>query len=200
MEWRLILLAERTNLSSLTLGVRREHYPINRIEQAYPPPNLQYASGWNPTEFINVLGISSVSHLVIDRWGSKIDPAIHVCSRLALKIPSLKSLRIRMDRICPKIFRFPQGDSTRIESIVINLSLQGARRHFRTFPVHCKGRRRALALYDEMVKDGTEIVRQISSLKMFKVMCYKRPHGRRTVMDCMTGIETTISGRNDWSQ
>lgn len=135
-------------------------------------------------------------------YGSEMNSAIHICPQLALQIPSLRSVRLRMCRICPQIFEFRQGDSAmplQIESIIINLSLQDVDRFSAGFSHHCNEPRRALSLYSEMIATGTEIAKQTPSLKVFKILCHKHPTSDTMTMNCITGIRTILAGAAwDW--
>ncbi|KAJ5529142.1 hypothetical protein N7527_002535 [Penicillium freii] len=189
-------LVEGNHLASFTLHVRSQFDSENPLA-----PRQQYISTWNPTRFLNVLGTSKLSHLVIDTYGSEMSSAIHICPHLALQIPSLRSVRVRMCRICPQILEFPQGDSaipSQIESLLINLSLQDVDRFSAGFSHHCTEPRRALDLYNEMITTGTEIANKTPSLKVFKILCHKHPSSNTMTMNCITGVKTILAGAWDW--
>ncbi|KAJ5952248.1 uncharacterized protein N7479_010661 [Penicillium vulpinum] len=189
----LISLFERNDhLASFTLRVCKQ-FEISLVPRQHP------LSTWNPIRFLNALGTSKLSHLVVDTYGSQLSRAIHICPQLALRIPSLRSLRIRMYRICPKILELPQGDSpSQIESIIINLSHQHVYRVSAMYSSHCTERRGGLGLYNDMIIKGTEIAKQTPSLKVLEVMCHMYPCWDMTTMNCITGIETIIAGARDW--
>lgn len=188
-------LIERNNhLASFTFRVRSEFDPII--------PLTRYASG-DPTRFLSVLGTSNLSHLVIDTFGSEMRGAMHLCPQLAHQIPSLKSVRLRMRRICRRILEFPQSDSvmpSQIESLVINLSIPNVYGFTDGFSCHCTELRLQSELHNEMITTGTEIVKQTPRLKVFKIVSYghRFPLRETVVMNCITGIKTIIPGRWRW--
>ncbi|KXG47474.1 uncharacterized protein PGRI_013440 [Penicillium griseofulvum] len=190
-------LVERSNhLASLTLHVRSQFDLDNPLA-----PRQQYISTWDPTQFLTVLGTSNLSHLVIDTYGSEMSNAVHICPLLALQMPSLKSVRLRLCRICPQILEFPRGDSaipSQIESLIINLSLQNVDRFSAGFSHHCTEPRRALDLYKEMTTTGIEIAKQNPSLKVFKILCHRHPYSDTMTMNCITGVKTILDGTWDW--
>ncbi|KAJ5356302.1 hypothetical protein N7517_010911 [Penicillium concentricum] len=185
----LISVTEKSDhLTSFTLLVRRNYNPR---------PRPHYASTWNPTPFFNVLGASKISHLVIDTWGSNMTSSVHICPRLALQLPSLKSLCLRMYSICTEVLEFPRGDSatpSRIESIIINLSPQDSQRMSKKDPEYCNGRR---LLYHAMASEGTKIAKQMPSLKVFRILRQCHAIASMDCTNCITGIETTIAGTGD---
>ncbi|CAP95545.1 hypothetical protein PCH_Pc21g06480 [Penicillium rubens Wisconsin 54-1255] len=188
-------LIERNNhLASFTFRVRSEFAPII--------PLTRYAS-WDPTRFLSVLDTSNLSHLVIDTFGSEMINAMHLCPQLAHQIPSLKSVRLRMRRICRRILEFPQSDSvmpSQIESLVINLSIPNFYGFTDGFSCHCTELRLQSELHNEMITTGTEIVKQTPRLKVFKIVSYghRFPLLETVVMNCITGIKTIIPGRWRW--
>ncbi|OQE94262.1 hypothetical protein PENNAL_c0004G09995 [Penicillium nalgiovense] len=194
----LTLLVERNNrLASFTLRVRSEFDPASPLT-----PRQRYSS-WDPTRFLSILGTSNLSHLVIDTFGSELSSAIHLCPQLALQIPSLKSVRLRMRRICRQILEFPQGDNvirSQLESLVINLSVPSVDQFFARFSRHCTEPGLSSELYDEMITTGTEIARQTPRLKVFKIVCYRHRIvcSDTVVMNCITGIKTMIPGSWAW--
>ena len=191
------LVKQSNHLTSFTLRVRSHFDPVNPLI-----PRQQYISSWDPTQFLSVLGSSNLTHLVIDTYGSEMNSSIHICPLLALQIPSLRSVRLRMCRICPQILEFSRGDSAmllQIESLIINLSLQDVDRFSAGFSHHCTEPRRALDLYNEMITTGTGIAKQPPSLKVFKILCHKHPFPDTMTMNCITGIRTILAGADwDW--
>ncbi|CAG8909255.1 unnamed protein product [Penicillium egyptiacum] len=107
-----------------------------------------------------------------------------------------------MCRICPQILEFSPDDSTmpsRLESLIINLSLQDVDRFSAGFSNHCTEPRSSLDLYNEMITTGTEIAKQTPSLKVFKILWHRHPYSDTMTMNCITGIKTILSGTWDWS-
>ncbi|KAJ5782940.1 hypothetical protein N7457_004714 [Penicillium paradoxum] len=184
-------------LRSFTLRARSHFDPAHPLA-----PRKQYITKWNPTEFFNMLGTSKLSHLVIDTYGSEMSGAVHICPRLGLQIPALRSVRLRMRSICPHIFGFSQGDSAlpgNIECIIINLSLKDTDRFSTAFSHHCTEPRSAWNLYDEMITVGTEVAKKTPSLKVCKILCHKHPWPDMMTMDCITGAKTVLVGDTwDW--
>lgn len=100
---------------------------------------------WSPARLLDDLWVSKVSEIEIDTSGSEFKNEIHVCPWLALKIPHLRSVRLRMHRIWPQIFETEhkdRGSSSKTENIIINLSLKETDRFSTGFSHHCTESRR----------------------------------------------------------
>lgn len=103
---------------------------------------------------------------------------IHVCPQLALKIPHLRSVRLRMYSICRQIFDLKDCDpSSKIESIIIDLSLRETDPFSTGFSYHCTKSRRAWELYNDMVHAAEEFANRMlnPSLKVLRTLCHKHP-------------------------
>ena len=93
---------------------------------------------------------------------------IHVCPKLALKIPRLQYVRLRMLRICPEIFDLQYQDSARpskIKNIIIKVSFNEMDRFTAGFSTHCTESKGERVLYNDMVRTATEMANHTQSLK-----------------------------------
>lgn len=129
-----ILMLQYCRLSSFSFRAHSEYTgePL--------APRTNYLSKWSPTRFLNAPWLSKLSELEIDTCGSEFKSGIHVCLQLALKIPHLRCVRLRMLRICPQIFDLQHQDgarSSKIESIIIKVSYKKMDRFTAGFSSHC---------------------------------------------------------------
>lgn len=114
-----ILMLQYCRLSSFSFRAHSEHAGVPLV------PRTNYLSKWSPNGFLDAFWLSKLSELEIDTCGSEFKTGIHVCPQLALKIPRLQYVRLRMLRICPEIFDLQHQDvarSSKIKSIIIKVS------------------------------------------------------------------------------
>lgn len=185
-----------SRLVSFTLLVRTQFDPAQPMA-----PHNDYLSLWSPARFLDAFGVCKLSELVLDTCGSEFKDGVHVCPQLALKIPTLRTVRLRMRRICPQVLNLQQRDCalpTRIESIIINLSLKEADRFSAGYSRHCTESRRALELYDGMVAAAIDTAKQTSSLKVLRVLSHKHPSLEMVAKDCLAGAKVILSDEGDW--
>lgn len=152
-----LLMCRCCHLTSFTLRAHGQFDPA----QPLAPRHHHYLSMWSPARLLDALWASKLLELEIDTCGSELKNEIHVCPQLALKIPSLRSVRLRMHKICPQIFDLQHEEgarSSKIESIIINLSLKETDCLSAGYRSHCTGSRRAWALFDDMVMTANEML------------------------------------------
>jgi hypothetical protein len=158
-------------------------------------PRDDYLSLWSPTKLVDVFQATTLSHLVIDTCGSEVKG--HICPGIALSIPSLRSVRLRMQRICPRILTFRAAAVTqdghsntlplskaeqqdpiplaKIQSIIINTSLKESDQFSWGYSQHCTESKRGWDLFDDMVTAAIETAEQFPSLKVMRILCHKHP-------------------------
>lgn len=206
------LLPRCTRLGSFSLRLKSQFDPSNPLL-----PREHYLSLWSPTKLVDAFQATNLSHLVIDTCGSEIKG--HICPRIALAIPSLRSVRLRMQKVCPRILgimgaedkpsntldqsKAEQRDSApvaKVERIIINLCLKEADRFFAEYSRHCTKPTRGWDLYDEMVTAATETAKQFTTLKVMRILCHKHPLLKIITKDCIYGSKMVISddGDEDW--
>lgn len=159
-----------------------------------------YLVAWSPVDFLDGHWVSKFTELEIDTCGSGFKSKVHVCPQLALKIPYLRSVRLRIHKICPRIFdALQQNDgatSSRIESIIVNLSLKETDCFPAGFSSHCTQPKRVWELYDDIVVTATEIGKQNPSFKVLRILCHKHPSLQIVARDCIAGTKMVLCDQN----
>lgn len=144
---------------------------------------------------LKVLPFSILSDLTIDTSGSEIQDKEHLCSQIALRIPSLRSLQLRMRCICPHVLEFDK--SSKIESMIINLSLKEDHLLNAGFSLHCTEAISAYDLNDKMVTAATEIATGLSNIRMLRILCHKHPGLEMVTTDCINGSQMLLADMDD---
>ncbi|KAJ6049542.1 hypothetical protein N7444_006258 [Penicillium canescens] len=159
-------------------------------------PHTNYLETWSPTKLLDTLQCSKISELVIDTCGSEVKGGVHICPHLALNISSLRSIRLRMRSICPQVFDL-QHDS-KIESILINLSLMEPDRLHAGFSRHCTETNPAYQLCEDMVAAATKVAKSQPSMKILRILCHRHPYLEIVSRDCINGTEMILSIDDGW--
>ena len=193
-----VLLLRCAGLNNFTFQAHSHFDPRDPLA-----PRQEYLSTWSPAGLIDNLPTSKLTELVIDTCGSEIADNIHVCPHAVRQIPRLRSVRIRMRRICPEILDIDQTTedptkSSNIESLIFNLSLIEPDRLSAGFSHHCTEGRRGWELFDDMVTAGSEAAKRLPSIKVLRVLCHKHPSQEIVVRDCITGTKTILPGEGEW--
>lgn len=161
-------------------------------------PSTNYLGLWSPESLLNMLQFSILSDLTIDTCGSDFNTGVHVCPQIALKLPSLRSIRLRMRRICPLVFELKQN--SKIHSVIINLSLKENDRFHAQFTRHCTESYTPYELNDSMVMAATKMAKSLTSITMLRILCHKHPYLEMVTTDCINGSQMVLSddGKWDW--
>lgn len=160
---------------------------------------------WSPKSLSKNLPLSKVSDLVLDTCGSELygehSWRRHNCVYLARCIPSLRSVRIRMGVICPRIFEFPSETTvdSRLERLVVNIYLkeQDLEEAAENYSTHCIYRRR-VHLYSEMITAATTAAVNFPRIEEMSIISRKADDSDFMSHDCITGEEMAFSKLEDW--
>ncbi|OJJ56947.1 hypothetical protein ASPSYDRAFT_133947 [Aspergillus sydowii CBS 593.65] len=186
-----------TQLKSFTL---RTHTPYDGARLLNP--RYRCLPKWPPAGLVDSLAVSNIEHLVFDTRDSRFMGGMHVCPCLARKIPLLRSLRLRMRRICPRVLdmlRTGTGTSTsRIESIIINISLVEPGHTYGRFSRHCTKVMSTYGLFNEMIRVASETVKQTPSIRQMRILRHKNPTTSVLAHDCVTGHKVVLLGDGQW--
>lgn len=160
-------------------------------------PAINYLESWSPTRLFDTLDLSTVSDLVIDTCGSRFQSGVHICPRV-LKIPSLRSIRLRMQHVCPREIELVSNSN--MESIIINISLIEPDRFHAGFSRHCTESMTAYDLYEEMVVAATKFADSHPDIKTLRILSHKHPYSETVTTDCIKGTKMILSDENEnWS-
>ncbi|KAJ5580198.1 uncharacterized protein N7459_006183 [Penicillium hispanicum] len=159
-------------------------------------PYTDYLGQEFSMKFLEILPFSLLSDLTIDTSGSEITAREHLCPQIAAKIPSLRSLRLRMRCICPRVLEFDHN--SKIESIIVNLSLKESYLLNAGFSHHCTEPKSAYDLNDAMVTAATNTAASLPSVKMLRILCHKHPYLDMVTTDCINGSQMVLSDDREW--
>lgn len=185
------LIRDCHSLTSFTLRARSQFDPAEP-----PAPRHDYLFMWSPARLRDDLQVSKISDLEIDTCGSEFKNETHVCPQLARLIPHLRNGRLRMYKICPRIFDWKgYGPSPpKAETFIVNISLIKRNRFSAGFSHHCTESKNSWALYSDMVHTAEELAKQLldsSNLKVLRILCHKHPWLEAMAKDCITGTKST---------
>ncbi|OJJ03338.1 hypothetical protein ASPVEDRAFT_731859 [Aspergillus versicolor CBS 583.65] len=167
-------------------------------------PRYRCLPKWSPIALVDSLAVSSLEHLVLDTRDLRFKGGKHVCPCVARKMPSLRSLRLRMRRICPRVLDMQQThpssitSTSRIESIIINLSLVEPGHTYGRFSRHCTRVMSTYGLFNEMIRVASEMAKQTPSLRQVRILRHKNPTASVLAHDCVTGNRTVLLGDQQW--
>ncbi|KAJ5715867.1 uncharacterized protein N7483_013048 [Penicillium malachiteum] len=153
-----------------------------------------YLGPWPLMNLVDILPFYILSDLTIDTMGSGVKTGEHICPRIASRIPSLRSIKLRMRCICLQVLEFDHH--SKIEKIIINLSLKENNLLEAGFSHHCTEQIHAYDLNDAMVAAATNIATKIPSIKMLRIMSHTHPGFETVTTDCINGSRMILSG--DW--
>ncbi|SMY24393.1 unnamed protein product [Zymoseptoria tritici ST99CH_1A5] len=87
-------------------------------------PQRDYLHGFTMSILMGNLPLmQNLDTFTLDTFGTNFTSTAHMCDELALVIPHIKTVRLRMKWICPKIFSLqkPQSKPTKLEHLTIKL-------------------------------------------------------------------------------
>lgn len=155
--------AQFTCLKALTLRIKRPERPDGLHCD-------DFMMDWSPVSLLNNLPWHTLKVLELGTYESYVDTSDHFCPLLALRIPSLKSVQMRMRLTCPEVFNFQDTDITRpsIEKMIIHMNLCLGLNPWLYAPEHCTDEYPYLdpeALYCAMHEAALETVQCLPTLK-----------------------------------
>ncbi|KAL4797291.1 hypothetical protein BDV19DRAFT_51757 [Aspergillus venezuelensis] len=186
------LLSHNTWLQSLSLRTSK-HFDQNTQPWT---GHCHYLFRWSPAVLIECLGTSNLTHLSLDTCGSNFKHGTHICPDLASKLPRLQSLRLRMYKICPRVFEIPRNSA--IESIIVNLSLVETHTLSAGFSKHCDGSKSASDLLVDMLSAAAETAKRISNLEKWRVLRHKHPTLDMAIYGCVSGSQMILLEEEEW--
>ncbi|KAI9875686.1 MAG: hypothetical protein M1830_008114 [Pleopsidium flavum] len=157
-----------------------------------------------PTNRLTTLVLDTCGSSMISREkrGEQYEHA-HICPVIAQHLVTLRRVRLRMRSICPDILRLsPDDGAVRIETLVINLSLQDP--DGRTMAVryarNCSSSvgREGWNLHTDLVKAAKSAATQMPKQRLLRVICHKVPSLQLAAVNCVTGTKALLVEGADW--
>ncbi|KAI0377331.1 hypothetical protein F5Y04DRAFT_291833 [Hypomontagnella monticulosa] len=209
--WREILNSDLVQLATTaqqsrklrTLRIRAQNYPYAEI---FPGPK-NYISLSVMQQF---LSLENLTFLKLDLSTGFLHPSgeqvegCHICRSIAALLPTLRTLHIRMQSICPNALKPKgRGDSLHLGVLVVNLSLL---RHLPgiTSAAHSK-RCDALAggllpLKADMKKQAERIATRMASPKIIRIITHTLPQFEIQSLDVLTGKTMVLDEDMEWDE
>lgn len=198
-------LPKFSRLESFTLQALCENDPIQPVASRH-----QYLGSWSVLGLLETIPKSKISELVLDTCGTDLSdgkkPGPHTCEALASLIPSLRTARLRMQTVCPRVFEFPPDTTNprRLESLVLNLSLKESSHQdsLAYYSSHCGDPQRAWnqVYYLEMVRSAIGAAEHLPKLRVMDVLHHEYLSMNTISLDCITRRYSIIpAGRIGWA-
>ena len=187
-----LLLLKCSNLESFALQIG-SHFHLD------DSPGLRddILSSSSPSQLLDSLWPSKITRLEIDTGGIDLHPETdHLCPQLALQIPSLRYVRLRLRQICPDVLRLHETNNfgpSRIEELIINLSLADLNQYSIRLSSRCSGQNQGWALVEDMIVAARAAVKETASLKVLKIVCYVYPNLQSVTHDCVADVTKILA-------
>ncbi|KAJ5638725.1 hypothetical protein N7528_001115 [Penicillium herquei] len=156
-----------------------------------------YLGQWPLMNLVDILPFSTLSDLTIDTMSSGVKTGEHICPRIAHIIPSLRSIKLRMRCICLQVLEFDHH--SKIEKIIINLSLKENNLLHAGFSHHCTEQIHAYDLNDAMVAAATKLATATPNIKMLRILSHRHPGFEMISTDCIDGSRMILSEDSQWN-
>lgn len=150
-----------------------------RVEHDMSPEEVtvnESLSEWKQVDLGSALWASNLSDVKIDTLGAwlEADPNEDLCVCLARRLPALRSVWLRLHSICPSVLQFGNysrlhdESDTRVEKIVISLSMIRDDSDIALFSSHCRGSEvrepEASEVWEKRAKKATEMLPGLKEL------------------------------------
>lgn len=187
--WATFLCRRLSEVGPWVRGCKRLTSLSLRIEHAMSPEEVtvnEDLSEWRQLRFGAALWASKLSDLKIDTLGAwlEADPHEDLCAYLAGQLPALRSVWLQLHSICPAALQFRdylrlhECSETRIEKLVISLSMMRDDSDIALFSSHCRGSEveddEAFAVW---IKRAKKVAGMFPSLKELWLLCHEKNAG-----------------------
>lgn len=170
--WATVLCRRLGEVGAWVRGCKRLTSLSLRVEHDMAPEEVtvnESLSEWRQIDLGAALWASNLSDLKIDTLGAWLE-AEHredLCVCLAERLPALRSVWLRLHSACPSLLRLRDHrrlhdvSETRIEKIVISLSMMREDSDIALFSRHCRGsevdEEAAFTLWEQRARRATEV-------------------------------------------
>lgn len=170
-------IRECTRLQSLSL----------RILHCMSPEEVTFRENlarWEMDPLADALWTPKLSSLKIDTLGAWVIVDERLCPQIARRIPSLRSVWLRLHAFCPEVLCFDeyleqQGSYAppRIEKIVISLSMVRHDSDIARFNGHCGFESDDEEILDMWKTQAKETIRKVPGIKELWLLCHEKDAG-----------------------
>ncbi|KAK2743530.1 hypothetical protein FQN57_004827 [Myotisia sp. PD_48] len=145
----------------------------------------------------HILSLDTLTVLELETCGTSVvrrknSPKVHLCSQIAVILPSLYRLRLRLHEICCEVLRAPK-QPIHLKDVVINLDTYKSHSEPITRSRECGNDRGIDSLNADLQKQATLLVAQMSQPKIVRVFCYSMNRHKHRYFDALTGKQMVVT-------
>ncbi|KAI1360882.1 hypothetical protein F5Y08DRAFT_331234 [Xylaria arbuscula] len=156
---------------------------------------------------LDLLSLGNLSVLVLDLnaglWsGQRGVRTRHLCPAISALLPTLQTLHVRMQYVCPDVLKVLHSDEClRLSTVVINTSLNFSRSevtsmfHSRRCPL---GEGSLLQLRSDLQEQAEALANRMTSPKTVRILTHKLPTFVRVSLDVLTGVSMLLDDDSPW--
>lgn len=157
---------------------------------------------------LKLLSLGNLSVLVLDinagLYGPRGEPRenFHFCPAVAALLPTLQTLHIRLQFICPDILKIIDSyEALRLSTLVINTTLIFSRSGATsTSPSRrcLRGQGELLQLRSDLQEQAEALSHRMSSPKIVRLLTHKLPTFETLSLDVLTGVTMILDDSSPW--
>lgn len=184
--WDTVLIRRLNELNMWIKECSRLQSLSFRIQHGMSPEEVTFRENlcsWEVGPFANSLWTPKLSSLKIDTLGAWVVVDERLCTEIARRIPSLRSVWLQLHTFCPEILCFDeyleQGSypPPTIEKIVISLSMVRHDSDIARFCGHCGSETDDSEILDMWKTQAKEAIRRVPSIKQLWLLCHEKNAG-----------------------
>ncbi|KAH7320705.1 hypothetical protein B0I35DRAFT_198945 [Stachybotrys elegans] len=201
LHWLAALIERSSRLRELRIEARRslEPQPSSGIPEGYLSIHTMQA----------LLCADNISTLVIDLSAGTLENSSneqsginHLCPLISAFLPTLRTLHVRMPRVCSELLKCPATEKVpRLTTVVVNLSLNIIQPGI-TSASHSKSCYSSggslLQLKEDITTQAETLATQVKSIKILRVLTHSLPTFKIESLDVLTGKTMRLKDGMAW--
>lgn len=205
--WTTNVANDLTSLAAILQDCRNLHSLKLKPRSKWRAQTVFVQTFFSSAALIPLLSVGHLTSLDLDTISTGIDgassrPAAHLCEDISALLPTLRRLRCRMRKICPRILS-PPGDGTlsTLEEVIINLNLgdlchQAPSQQAYRCGVFAHGIPSTWKA--EMESGATDLVNRMAAPRVVRVLSRAFPGPQMECFDAITQRRRMLSPRAPW--
>lgn len=184
--WDTVLTRRLNELNTWIKECSRLQSLSLRIQHDMSPEEVTFCESlgsWELGAFANALWTPKLSSLKLDTLGAWVIVDERLCTEIARRIPSLRSVWLQLHTFCPEVLCFDeyleQGSypPPKIEKIVISLSVVRHDSDIARFSGHCGSEADDSEILDMWKTRAKEAIRLVPSINQLWLLCHEKDAG-----------------------